>query len=228
MSTAHKQHQIRLKNLREGEQVLHNCSSHPIIHLKQPLAYGLAVVIPLVVLMLMGNAGALEGIGAFAWFLYSCYGLILTTIFFVKGVNFELGGCVITNQRLLRFGYKGMWQAVEREILPNKIEDFKIEKKGLMSLFFNTAYIYIHTSNNQIDRLRWVIEPEKIQNAYATMVKGYREIHSGTTSSKEGTAGWIDEALGGGEAGSAALNLETHRRDMIGEIGDVFKGKKRE
>ncbi len=237
MSTGHKHHQIHLKNLREGEQVLHNCSSHSIIHLKQPLWYGLAVAIPLAGLLMIGKAGGFEENGALVWFLYSCYGLILTTVFFVKGVNFELGGCVITNQRLLRFGYKGLWQAVEREILPNKIEDFKIEKKGLMSLFFNTAYIYIHTSNNQIDRLRWVIEPEKIQNAYAAMVKTYSgrsHLPAGTAGSSTGGgadskgAGWIDEALGVDDAENAALNLETHRRDMIGEIGDVFKGKKRD
>ena len=149
----------------------------------------------------------------------------------MKGVNFELGGCVITNQRLLLFGYKGLWQAVEREILPNKIEDFKIEKKGFMSLLFNTAYIFIHTSNNQINRLRWVIEPEKIQNAYAMMVKSYTMNRSGgATAAKEGHdaqgAGWIDDALG--NSGGAELNLEAHRQGMIGEIGDIFKGKSHE
>jgi hypothetical protein len=106
-----------------------------------------------------------------AWFLYTCFGLVLTTYYFVKGVNFELGGCVITNQRVLRFGYTGLWQAVEREILPNNIEDFKIMKRGLMSLFFGTANIYIYTANRQTTVLRFIIEPEKISEAYATMMK---------------------------------------------------------
>lgn len=235
MGVGHRHHQIHLKNLREGEQVLHNCSSHALIHLKQPLAYLLWVLLPLVALVLLNGTDVVEENRAMAWFLYMCYGLVMTTVYFVKGVNFELGGCVITNQRLLRFGYKGLWQAVEREILPNKIEDFKIEKKGFMSLFFNTAYIYIYTSNGQTDRLRWVIEPEKVQNAYALMVK----THSGRSHlPAEGTedatggggdskgAGWIDEAFS--DAVDTGLNLETHRQGMIGEIGDVFKGKKRE
>lgn len=223
MKTGHRHHQIELKNLRQGERVLHNCSSHSIIHLKQPLLYAVEAGILLIALVLFGNADVFRDNGVVVWFLYSCYGLILTTIFFVKGVNFELGGCVITNQRLLMFGYKGLWQAVEREIPPGKIEDFKIEKKGLMSLLFNTAYIYIHTSNNQIDRLRWVIEPEKIQNAYALMVKSHASGAHSIPDSKD--VGWIDDALRGAE--DQGLNLETHRQGMIGQIGDVFKGKKR-
>lgn len=164
-SGGHKHHQIQLKNLRENERVLHNCSSHSSYHIKIHLFYVLGLLIPMMVLMLSPLASVT------AWFLYSCWGLMLTTYYFVKGVNFELGGCVITNQRVLRFGYTGLFQAVEREILPRNIEDFKIIKRGLSSAFFNTANIYFYTANGQTDVLRFIIEPEKISEAYATMMK---------------------------------------------------------
>ncbi len=170
-SGGHKHHQIQLKNLRENERVLHNCSSHSTYHLKIHLFYFLGLLIPLIGLILLTPSSATQTTITTAWFLYTCYGLLLTTYYFVKGVNFELGGCVITNQRVLRFGYTGLWQAVEREILPKNIEDFKIEKRGLMSLFFNTANIHISTSNRHITVLRFIIEPEKISEAYATMMK---------------------------------------------------------
>ncbi len=170
-SGGHKHHQIQLKNLRENEQVLHNCSSHSIYHLKMPFLYFLGLLIPLIGLVFLIPSAATQNTVRTAWFLYTCYGLTLTTYYFVKGVNFQLGGCVITNQRVLRFGYTGLWHAVEREILPNNIEDFKIMKRGLMSLFFNTANIHIYTANRQTTVLRFLIEPEKISEAYATMMK---------------------------------------------------------
>jgi hypothetical protein len=171
----HRDHKIHLKLLRENEQVLHNCSSHPVIHLVEHLFYFLGVLIPLVVMIFLTHYGIFKSSVMTAWFLFACYGLILTTYFFIKGVNFELGGCVITNQRVLRFGYIGLWQAVEREIPPNKIEDFKIIKKGLLSLLFDTACIYITTSNRETDTLFHVVDPEKIRDAYAIMVQSYSD-----------------------------------------------------
>jgi hypothetical protein len=173
-SAGHKNHQIQLKNLRENERVLHNCSSHSTYHLKIHLFYFVGLLIPMAGLIFLPLNLSKETALA-AWFLFTCYGLMLTTYYFVKGVNFELGGCVITNQRVLRFGYTGLWQAVEREILPRNIEDFKIVKRGLMSLFFNTANIYFYTANQQTDVLRFIIEPEKISEAYATMMKSISE-----------------------------------------------------
>ncbi|MBU0706238.1 hypothetical protein KJ657_01500 [Patescibacteria group bacterium] len=170
-SEGHRQHQIQLKNLRENERVLHNCSSHSTYHLKIHTFYVLGLLIPAIGLIFLSPSGATRNTIMTAWFLFSCYGLILTTYYFVKGVNFEMGGCVITNQRVLRFGYTGLWQAVEREILPKNIEDFKIIKRGLMSLFFGTANIYFYTSNHQTDVLRFIIEPEKVSEAYASMMK---------------------------------------------------------
>jgi len=171
MGSGHKHHQIQLKNLRENEQVLHNCSSHSTYHLKIHFYYFLGLLIPLLGLIFLIPAAATQKTITTAWFLYACFGLTLTTYYFVKGVNFELGGCVITNQRVLRFGYTGLWQAVEREIIPKNIEDFKIEKRGMMSLFFDTANIYIYTANHHTTVLRFIIEPEKISEAYATMMK---------------------------------------------------------
>lgn len=170
-SEGHRHHQIQLKNLRENEQVLHNCSSHSTYHLKMHLFYFLGLLIPFLGLIFLIPSAATQTTTTTAWFLYTCFGLVLTTCYFIKGVNFELGGCVITNQRVLRFGYTGLWQAVEREILPKNIEDFKIVKRGLMSLFFNTANIYIYTANRHTTVLRFIIEPEKVSEAYATMMK---------------------------------------------------------
>jgi hypothetical protein len=171
MGSGHKHHQIQLKNLRENEQVLHNCSSHSTYHLKIHSYYFLGLLIPLMGLIFLIPSAATQETIMTAWFLYTCFGLALTTYYFIKGVNFELGGCVITNQRVLRFGYTGLWQAVEREIIPKNIEDFKIVKRGLMSLFFNTANIYIYTANHHTTVLRFIIEPEKISEAYAIMMK---------------------------------------------------------
>lgn len=219
---SHRTHQIHLRILRENEKILHNCSSHPIIHLAEHLFYFLGLLIPFVAMILLARAGVFKEFVMSAWFLFACYGLILTTYFFIKGVNFELGGCVITDQRLLLFGYEGLWQAVEREILPNKIEDFKIVKKGLLSLLFNTACIYICTSNRETDVLYHVIEPEKIRDAYAAMVKSSLN----RPASPTGEAAWIDEALGHPQ--DSSVNLNAHRAGMIHNIADVFKGKKKD
>jgi hypothetical protein len=222
----HKHHQIHLKNLRENEQVLHNCSSHSIIHLKVHLYYFLGLLLPLVGLIFFTRSEVTREAAITAWFLFTCYGMILSTYFFVRGVNFELGGCVITNQRVLRFGYMGLWQTVEREIAPNRIEDFKIVKQGLLSLFFNTANIYITTSNRQTDVLRYIIEPEKVHDAYATMMKSAMAHSVAQTGSQpdSGGAAWIDEALG--HPRPASFNLEEHRRGVINSIANVFRGKK--
>ncbi|MDH5596708.1 MAG: hypothetical protein OEY44_01280 [Candidatus Peregrinibacteria bacterium] len=165
-SKGHKHHEIQLKNLRENERVLHNCSSHFTYHIKIHLLYLLGLTIPLGIIMLSPLAKETT-----AWFLYSCFGLTLTTYYFIKGVNFELGGCIITNQRVLRFGYTGLFQKVEREILPRNIEDFKIIKRGLSSILFGTANIYFYTANQQTDILRFIIEPDRVSEAYATMMK---------------------------------------------------------
>lgn len=218
---SHRTHQIHLKILRENEQVLHNCSSHPIIHLLAHLYYFIGVLLPMIALIFLTRSNVDRDTVLLAWFLYTCWGLVLTTYFFVKGVNWELGGCVITNQRVLRFGYHGLWQAVEREIAPNKIEDFKIEKQGLFSLLFGTACIYITTSNRQTDVLYHIVDPDKVRDAYATMVKLASGRAPQEKKAAESEAAWIDEALG-------TPNLEKHRQDTKHAIADVFRGKQKE
>ena len=170
-SGGHKHHQIQLKNLRENERVLHNCSSHSMYHIKFHFPYLLGLLIPAIGLIFLSLSSTTSETVMTAWFLYTCFGLILTTYYFIRGVNFEMGGYVITNQRVIGFGYIGLWQAVEREILPKNIEDFKIIKGGLMSLFFSTANIHIYTANRQTAVLRFIINPEKVSEAYATMMK---------------------------------------------------------
>jgi len=182
-SVGHKHHQIQLKNLRENEQILHNCSSHSTYQLlKIYFFYFLGLLLPLLGLIFLMPSAATQKTITTAWFLYTCYGLVLTTYYFVKGVNFEMGGYVITNQRVLGFGYIGLWQAVEREILPKNIEDFKIIKRGLMSLFFDTANIHIYTANRQTAVLRFIINPEKVSEAYAMMMRSASgNLHSQST-----------------------------------------------
>lgn len=225
MASGLQNHQIQLKNLRDHEVILHNCSSHPIIHLKPHLYYLASVLIPLGILLFMDQQEMLRQARSTIWFLYTCYGLWMTAAFFVKGVNFELGGCVITNQRLLRFGYKGLLHTVEREILPKNISDFKIEKKGILSFLFNTATIYIYTANNQIDVLRHLIDPTKIQDAYAEMVhfQGEKPREEKMGDSPLPSTDWIEEALA--SSGAGELNMDQHRKGMIGDIGNVFKKK---
>lgn len=224
-----RQHQIKLKNLRPHEQVLHNCTSHPVIHLRVHFYYLMWLLLPFVGLLLLDGNGVLKEARMIVWFLYSCYALIMTTYYFVRGVNFELGGCVITNQRLLRFGYKGLMQSVEREILPHNIEDFKVEKRGVLSVLFNTGFIYITTSNHQTDVLRYVIQPEKVQEAYATMAKAdhHVSVESEPSSDKEPPtepgSSWIDDAIGQPEKDD--FNPEGYRKGMIDHIGNVFKKK---
>ena len=227
MGNGLKNHPIQLKNLRENEVILHNCTSHPLIHLKSHLFYIATVLLPFVGIMIMDQRDLLEPSRQIVWFLYACYGLLMTVIFFVKGINFELGGCVITNQRLLRFGYRGLIHAVEREILPKNISDFKVEKQGILSFLFNTATISIYTANNQIDVLRHVMEPVKIQDAYAKMARFDSEDEDDDNPQMmiqptPTGADWIEQAL---TESKEELNMEHHRKGMIGTIGNVFKRK---
>jgi hypothetical protein len=152
------------------------------MHFKNFVFYLIWISMPAMILIILSLTDNLGESSTIIWFFYACYGLFMTTYFFVKGVNWELGGCVITNQRLLRFGYKGLIQATEREILPRSIEDLKVVKKGLLSFIFNTAYIYIYTTNREVDVLRDVIEPQKIRQAYAEMVRLYGGAHRNETT----------------------------------------------
>ncbi|MDP3975685.1 MAG: hypothetical protein Q8P95_02095 [bacterium] len=224
-----RSHKIILKSLREGEEVLHNCSGHPLMHLRLPLLFAMSVFLPFLALFFLSTGGGIDDVGArnVLWFLYSCYGLIMTTYFFVRCVNAQLSGCVITNQRLLRFGYKGLSQIIEREILPNKVEDFKVEKKGLLSLLSDTAYVYIFTANGEREVLRNVIQAREIQEAFSKMVKLHHQSNQGSSAGQKqktgGEAAWIDDALG--QSKGKVFDVEEQREEMIKDIGEVFKRK---
>jgi hypothetical protein len=220
-----KNHQINLSLLREGEEVMHNCTSHWLVHLRLPLLYLISLLIPFLAVFALISSQTVDDpiiVDSF-WMIYSWFGLIITTYFFVRAINFELGGCVITNQRILRFGYKGLSEMVEREILPKKIEDVKIVKKGILSFLFDAADVLIHTSNNEVERLKNVMESRKIQKIFsdifsqqgseAQVMEGKSDVDQSET--------WIDDALGQSEG--QTFDENAHRDDMIDQIGDVFR-----
>jgi len=223
-----RSHQIELSILREGERVLHNCTSHWLIHLRLPLLFLITILLPFMAIFFMIGAGLISdpAVQNLIWFLFCLYGLLTTSYFFLRTVNFELGGCVITNQRVLRFGYTGLSTMVEREILPNKIEDVKVEKRGLLSMVSDTAYVSIHTSNNSVEVLRNVIQARKIQEVFSDLLRNFGKKPEDkpaapTSSSAEA---WIDDALGQTEG--EEFDVEEHRGKTIGKIGEVFRGPK--
>lgn len=225
-----RSHKVQLSLLREGEEILHNCTSHWFRHLKLPVMYLIGVLLPFIAfyLLIAGSFIREEYTADVLWFLYSSYALAATVYFFLRSVNFELGGCVITNQRILRFGHKGLAQMVERDIMPNKIEDVKVVRQGMLSMFFDMADIKIHTANNEIEVLHNVIDSRKIQNIFTEMLSKY-----GKTVQKESKggdsgpdSGWIDDALG--QSQGEAFDVDEHREEIIEDIGDVFREGKRE
>jgi hypothetical protein len=220
-----KNHQINLSLLREGEEVLHNCTSHWLVHMKLPLLYLITLLIPFFALYALIAVQTIDDpliIDSF-WLVYTWFGLMMTTYFLIKTVNFELGGCVITNQRVLRFGYRGLSQMVEREILPKKIEDVKVVKKGILSFLFDAADVLIHTSNNEIEKLRNVMQSRKIQKIFSEMFsqQGTKATVSETNESTVSSAEWIDDALGQSKLDD--FNEKAHRDDVIDKIGGVFR-----
>lgn len=218
-----KTHQIRLSLLREDEKILHNCSSHWSIHLRLPLLYLLFLGIPFVAFYFLQSSGLVTAIESIKtlWFLFSIYGLILTVGFFLRNLNFELGGCVITDQRVLRFGFKGISQMVEREILPQKIEDVKIVKKGIRCLFFDAADVLLHTSTGEVEVLKQVMESGKIKKIFSDMFAGTsKKVES---VNKDQNSAWIDDALGKSEVSSFDESL--HREETVGQIGEVLRNK---
>ena len=132
---------------------------------------------------------------------------------------------MITNQRVLRFGYKGFSQAVERELLLNKIEDVKVVKSGFWSLFFDVADVKIHTSNNQIETLRNILDSRKIQHVLSDLLAQIApKIHSDDKKPTPQDSEWIDDALG--QSQGKVFDPDEHRDETIGKIGDVFRGDK--
>lgn len=223
-----KQHNIDLQLLREGEEVLHNCSSHAVIHLKLPALFLVILAIPyLAVFFLVSGEVITESSSvAFVWFLYAVFGLIASAVFWMRTMNFEMGGCVITNQRVLRFGFRGLSNMVEREILPNKIEDVKVVRKGMMSMLFGAADVLIHTSNGEVETLRSVTEAKKIQETFSQLLSslGKKPASSGNSPENTSEGTWIDDALGQTEG--EAFDVDEHREDTIDQIGDVFRNGK--
>lgn len=221
-----RNHKIHLSLLRQDEQVLYNCTSHWLVHLRLPFLYLLSLALPLLALLLMQQSGtATSSLMTVLWFLFACYGLVMTTSFFLRSVNFELGGCVITNQRVLRFGFRGLSQMIEREILPNKIEDVKIIQKGFLGLISDVAEVRIHTSTNEVELLKNVIEPQKIRKAFAELVVLSKASSSASSpmNDQDEEESWIDDALG--QSHGHAFDVDSHRDDMVDQIGDVFRSR---
>lgn len=224
-----RSHHVQLSQLREGEEILHNCTSHWFKHLKLPFLYLFSILLPFLAFFFLISSSVVseESSTNVLWFLFSSYALAMTAYFFVRSVNFELGGCVITNQRVLRFGHKGLSQVVERDILPNKIEDVKVVKKGILSLFFDVADIHIYTSNNEIEKLINVIDSRKIQSIFSELLSKYGR--GKVVSSQEAQPAqaekhqsvWIDDALG--ESKGEVFDADAHREETIGQIGEVFR-----
>ncbi|MDZ4217001.1 MAG: hypothetical protein U1C97_01625, partial [Candidatus Gracilibacteria bacterium] len=135
--------------------------------------YIISLLLPFIALFFLVSSGVLDNVQVVdqLWLAYGLYGLILTVYFFVKCVNFELGGVVITTQRVLCFGYIGLFQVVERDILPNKLEDVQILKRGFLSMFFDAADVHIHTSTGETEELDSVIDSKRIQSLLAELFR---------------------------------------------------------
>ncbi len=223
---AFKDHEIKLSLLREGEEVLHNCTSHWLIHLKYPVLYLITLFIPFIAIFALISSQTIDDqivIDSF-WIVYCWYALIMSCYFFIRTINFEMGGCVITNQRVLRFGYKGLSQMVEREILPKKIEDVKIVKKGVMSFLFDAADVLIHTSTNEIEKLEKVMQSRKIQKIFSDMfAQQGTDASVSESSEKDESSEWIEDALG--QSKIRAFDEKAHRSDVVDKIGNIFRSK---
>ncbi len=156
-----------IKNLKEGEEAIKIVRRFYFTY-----AFHLTVSIMIILLafFFMFPLFRLGGWGVLGFFLIITlgifYGIRQTIIYFMNGL-------VITNERIIDFDQRGLFDRVVSESNYEKIQDVSFKVKGVWQTVFNFGDIEIQTAATQANlEIKDVAQPQKIQDI---IVKTQRE-----------------------------------------------------
>lgn len=154
------------KHLKEGEEVIKIVRSYLWSHLFSVLISLFFIILPFFLLFPLFQKGFW---GVLLFFVLLLLGLGFGTRFlFIWYFNVFL----ITNQRIIDFDQKGLFEKTVSESMYDKIQDVSFKKKGIFSTLMNYGNIVIQTAGNNANlEIRNIFQPEKVQGVITEIQK---------------------------------------------------------
>ncbi|PIY96633.1 MAG: hypothetical protein COY66_03820 [Candidatus Kerfeldbacteria bacterium CG_4_10_14_0_8_um_filter_42_10] len=154
------------KHLKEGEGVVKIIRSYLLSHLGSMLISLFFIILPFFLLFPLFQRGFW---GVLIFFLLLLFGLGFGARFLFL---WYFNAFVITNQRIIDFDQRGLFEKTVSESIYEKIQDVSFKKKGIFSTILNYGTIVIQTAGTNANlEIRNIFEPEKIQELITEIQK---------------------------------------------------------
>lgn len=154
------------KYLKEGEEVIRIIKEYLFSHLFTVLISLFFIILPFFLLFPLFQRGFW---GVLAFFLLLLFGIGYGTRFIIV---WYYNAFVITNQRIIDFDQRGLFDKTVSESTYGKIQDVSFKKKGFFSTIFNYGTIVVQTAGTNANlEIRNVFEPEKVQELITEIQK---------------------------------------------------------
>lgn len=158
------------KNLKEGEELILVVRRYIVSYSFHLLLALLCVLLPFFFLFPLFRLGG--------------WGIAIFLVLLVFGISYgirqsvlyALNALMITNQRIVDFDQRGMFDRVVSEASYEKIQDVSITVKGVWQTLLNYGDLQIQTAGNQVTlEIKDILHPQRIQDLITQVQKQQRE-----------------------------------------------------
>lgn len=158
------------KNLKEGEEEIKILRQYPWCYLFSITLTVFLIALPFFLMFLLFRQG---------WWgiLIFCLLLILGLIYGGRrAIMWYFDGFLVTNQRIIDFDQKGLFDRTVSEAQFDKVQDISYKKKGVFQTMFNYGSVVVQTASATVKlELKNVYQPEKVQSLLVELTKKVSE-----------------------------------------------------
>jgi len=175
-----------LVNPLPGESVIIKLRRHWFIFFRQVVIYVFWLILPFILgylsLRFAPNLWDRAWSGGFLTMLFklaiSYYFLALWMFFWNAWTDYYLDVWFVTNERLLSFEQKGLFNRQISELRLSRVQDVSVQVKGLLSTVFGFGQLYVQTAGAE-ERffLRDVPQPYRVADKIIRLADTWRQQH---------------------------------------------------
>jgi uncharacterized membrane protein YdbT with pleckstrin-like domain len=147
------------RNLKEGEELIEIVRRYYLSYLWQAIVALVFVLLPFFLMFPLFRWGWFGVVIFFGLLIFGIiFGIRQTLIYFMNAL-------VITNQRIIDFDQRGLFNRVVSEATYDKIQDVSFSIKGVWQTLFHYGDLSIQTAGNQITlEISSIANPHRVQD----------------------------------------------------------------
>lgn len=168
------------KNLKEGEETVRIVRQYPWCYAFSIVLTVLLITLPFFLMFLLFRQGWW---GILIFFLLLILGLIYGSR---QAMMWYFDGFLITNQRIIDFDQKGLFDRAVSEAQFSRVQDISFKKKGVFQTMLNYGTVVVQTASSKVNlELKNVYQPEKVQSLLVELTRKVTEKSPGEEMSAQ-------------------------------------------